>query len=236
MWLQVTEKTELNVSVRYPSIGSLCKYLSQNKMSSTDIYPFLDEVFVMGIHLAGKVLCRQISAQEFDDNNHFQGFWLNENSPEPAALCGIFNKEATTPLMSQLKSNGMVRWGIRRQVKFLNRQGDSSTSLPQSSTSLVKGSKEKLDHESDEDNKNESDAEDNKDGNDDEDNEDVEEERDDTDEDDKKAVKRKGYSFRENTRKAKKVKRETQSYKKTRRSKCKKMIAGSSINRWSAER
>lgn len=204
-------------------------------MSSTDIYPFLDELFVMGIHLAGKVLCRQISAQEFDDNNHFEGFWLIKNSPEPSALRGIFSKETTTPLMSQLKSNGMVRWGIRRQVKFLNRQGDSSTSHPQSSTSFVKGSKEKLDHESDEDNKNESDDEDNKDENDDEDNEDVEE-REDTDEDDKKSVKRKRYSLRENTRNAKKVKRETQSYKKTRRNKCKKMIAGSSINRWSAER
>ncbi|XP_074379495.1 protein DYAD-like isoform X2 [Apium graveolens] len=234
--VMVTEKTDLNVSVRYPSIGSLCNYLSHNKMSSTDIYPFLDEVFVMGVHLAGKVLCRQISAQEFDDNNHFEGFWLIKNSPEPAALRGIFIKETTTPLMSQLKSNGMVRWGIRRQVKFLNRHGDSSTSHPQSSTSFVKGSKEKLDHESDEDNKNGSDDEDNKDENDDEDNEDVEEEREDTDEDDKKAVKRKKYSLRENTRNAKKVKRETQSSKKTRRSKCKKMIAGSSINRWSAER
>lgn len=235
MWLQVTEKTELNVSVRYPSIGSLCNYLSLNKTSNTDIYPFLDEVFVMGKHLAGKVLCRQISAQEFDDNNYFEGFWLIKNSPEPAALRGIFNKETTTPLMCQLKSNGMVRWGIRRQVKFLNRQGDSSTSHPQSSTSFVKGSKDKLDNESNEDSKHESDDEDNKDENDDEDNEDVEEAREDTDEDDKKAVKRR-YSFRENTRKAKKVKRETQSCKKTRKNKCKKMIAGSSINRWSAER
>ncbi|XP_017239183.1 protein DYAD [Daucus carota subsp. sativus] len=225
--VMVTEKTELNVSVRYPSIRSLCNYLSLNKMSSTDIYPFLDEVFVMGTHLAGKVLSRQISAQEFDDNNYFEGFWLIKNSPEPAALRGIFNKETTTPLMSQLKSNGMVRWGIRRQVKFINRQGDSSTSHPQSSTSFVKGSKEKLEHESDEDNKDE---------NDDEDNEDGEEEREYTDEDDKKAVKRKPYCLRENTRKAKKVKRETQSNKKSRRNKCKKMIVGSSINRWSAER
>ncbi|KAK1391671.1 hypothetical protein POM88_010727 [Heracleum sosnowskyi] len=93
----------------------------------------------------------------------------------------------------------------------VSRQGNNSTSHPQSSISSVKGSKEKLDHESSE-------------------------ERDDTDEDDKKAIKRRRYSLRENTRKAKKVKRETLSYKKTRRNKCKRMIAGSSIIRWSAER
>uniref|UniRef100_A0A169WCD2 Uncharacterized protein n=1 Tax=Daucus carota subsp. sativus TaxID=79200 RepID=A0A169WCD2_DAUCS len=82
----------------------------------------------------------------------------------------------------------MVWWGIRRQVKFLNRQGDSSTSHPQYSTSFVKGSKDKLEQESDEENKDE---------NNDEDNGDVEEEREDPDEDDKKAVKRKPYCLRE---------------------------------------
>lgn len=87
------------------------------------------------------------------------------------------------------------RWGIRRQVKFLSRQGDSITRHPRYSTSFVKGSKEELDHESNEDNKNESDEEDNKDENDDGDNEDVEEEREDADEDIKKAVKR--YSLRQ---------------------------------------
>lgn len=215
------EKTELSVLVWYPSIGSLCNYFSHNKMSSTDIYPFLHEVFVIGTHLAGKVLCRQISVQEFNENNHFEGFWLTKNSPEPAALRGIFNKETN--------SNGMVRWNIRRRVKYSQR--DSSTSHPQTSTSSVQGSKEKLDHESDEDNTDENDDEDNKVESDDEDNEDVEEEREDTYEDDMKAVKRKRYSL--NTGKAKKVKRETRSYK-TMRNQCKKMIDGS-INQWSAE-
>ncbi|KAL1819447.1 hypothetical protein ACET3Z_014316 [Daucus carota] len=105
--VMVTEKTELTVTVRYPSIGCLCNYLSHNKMSSADIYASLDEGFVMVTYSAGKVLSRQISAQEFDDNNCFEGFW----------------------------------------------QGDSSTIHPQSSTSFVKGSKEKLEHESDEDDK-----------------------------------------------------------------------------------
>ncbi|WOG92076.1 hypothetical protein DCAR_0311334 [Daucus carota subsp. sativus] len=54
--------------------------------------------------------------------------------------------------MCQLKINGMVRWGIRRQVKFLDGQENSSISHPQSSTSFVKGSKEKLELKSEEDN------------------------------------------------------------------------------------
>ncbi|KAK1366814.1 hypothetical protein POM88_042375 [Heracleum sosnowskyi] len=40
----VTEKTELNIIVRHPSIGSLCNSFRHNKMRSIDIYLFLDEV------------------------------------------------------------------------------------------------------------------------------------------------------------------------------------------------
>lgn len=79
----VTGKTELNVSVKYPSIGSLRNYLRRDKMSSTDTYPVLDDVFVMETHLAGKVLGRQIPTQEFNDNTEFVQFWLINNSPEP---------------------------------------------------------------------------------------------------------------------------------------------------------
>lgn len=230
LWFQVTEKKELNVTVRYPSIGSLCTYLSSNKISSVDIYPFLDEMFVMGIQLAGKVLCRQISSQEFNDNKHFEGFWLVKNS---GSISGdvISKKETATPLISRLKSNGMVRWGIRRQVKFLNKHGES-TSHPQSSSSFVTGEgkfKLELDEDDDDDNDEE----------DDDDDDDVEEGggREETDENDNENLKRKRYSFRNVNRKAKKAKYEKQRQgNKKSKNKCKKIVLGNSKNRWSAER
>ncbi|KAK1387607.1 hypothetical protein POM88_015785 [Heracleum sosnowskyi] len=97
----MTEKTDSYISVRYPSIGSLCDYLSYN-MQDTDVYPYLSEVFVMGIHLAGKVLGRKISAKEFY-YNHSDVFWLKR--PEPGPLPWIFKKETTirsAPLKSKL--------------------------------------------------------------------------------------------------------------------------------------
>lgn len=230
----MTEKKELNVTVRYPSIGSLCTYLSSNKISSVDIYPFLDEMFVMGKQLAGKVLSRQISSQEFDDNKHFEGFWLVKNSGSLIAEDVISKKDAAaTPLISRLKSNGMVRWGIRRQVKFLNKHG-LSTSHQQSSSSFVTGDIGKFKLEADEDGDG-----DNEENDDEEDNDDVEEGGggEETD-DDKENLKRKRYCFRNLVnRKAKKVKVENQrQVKKKPKNNCKKIVLGNSKNRWSAER
>ncbi|XP_023755621.1 protein DYAD [Lactuca sativa] len=135
--VMVSEKTDLNVAIRYPSILSLRTYFSHG---ITEMYPALDEKFVMGVKLAGKVLFRQVPSQEFAEKKHLQNFWLvNPNSqvgPGHAAM-----KIEEIGLAKELKNNAMVRWGVRRQVMFIGRHKDTSKTT-QSSSSFVHGEEE----------------------------------------------------------------------------------------------
>ncbi|CAI9295770.1 unnamed protein product [Lactuca saligna] len=135
--VMVSEKTDLNVAIRYPSILSLRTYFSHG---ITEMYPALDEKFVMGVKLAGKVLFRQVPSQEFAEKKHLQNFWLvNPNSqvgPGHAAM-----KIEEIGLAKELKNNAMVRWGVRRQVMFIGRHKDMSKTT-QSSSSFVHGEEE----------------------------------------------------------------------------------------------
>ncbi|KAK1366876.1 hypothetical protein POM88_042437 [Heracleum sosnowskyi] len=79
-----------------------------------------------------------------NDNNKFEWFWLIKDHHEPASLCGIFEKEETTHLMSQMNSNKMVQFDILHEVNLFNRKGDSRTSHSQSSTISVGELKENL--------------------------------------------------------------------------------------------
>ncbi|KAI3790791.1 hypothetical protein L2E82_04098 [Cichorium intybus] len=76
----VSEKRDLNVAIRYPSILSLRAYFSHG---ITEMYPALDEKFAMGIKLAGKVLFREVPSQELAEKKHLQDFWLvNPNTQD----------------------------------------------------------------------------------------------------------------------------------------------------------
>nr|DAD18443.1 TPA_asm: hypothetical protein HUJ06_019906 [Nelumbo nucifera] len=128
----VTEKTELNISVRFPSILSLRTYFSE--VSTHAIVrldgkeePALDEQFVMGIKLARKVLTRSIPFLELAKQKAVQSFWLlppketetshslvnqrsNDDDPALKGLC-----------WSELKCAGSLHWGVRRRVTFIGR-------------------------------------------------------------------------------------------------------------------
>ncbi|XP_057475932.1 protein DYAD [Actinidia eriantha] len=129
--VMVSEKTEVNVSVRFPSIQSLQRYFSD---TIREMYPELDERFVMGTKLAEKVLYRKVPSQEFAEKKHSDEFWFVISNPNRGFGDVISNKAG--PCLSEIKCNGMVRWGVRRQVKFIGEHIDNN---PQSSSSIVIG-------------------------------------------------------------------------------------------------
>ncbi|XP_052181292.1 protein DYAD-like [Diospyros lotus] len=128
--VMVREKSELNVSVRFPSINSLQTYFS----GRTGELPDLDEMFVMGTKLAEKVLDRKVPSQEFDEKKQSVDFWL-ATSNSVSGFSNFILKNSGVCL-SELKCEGMVRWGARRQVKFIGRHRENNT---QSSSSIVRG-------------------------------------------------------------------------------------------------
>lgn len=204
------------------------------------MYPAFDEKFVMGTALASKVLLRQVPSQEFAEKKHLHSFWLVNYTTlgaVPAAKNGI--------CLSQLKVNGMVTWGIRRQVKFLGRHEDQSNNT-KSSSSFVQGEEipklktpEKSEEEDEEDDDEE---EDEIDG------ESVKQEDEEAEEDDdeeavtektNKNLKRKRYSFRATTvkKKAKTTRGPEKKNKIKKKNKCRVLsVYKDPKDRWSAER
>lgn len=216
---------------------SLQTYFSNSKR---EMYPAFDEKFVMGTALASKVLLRQVPSQEFAEKKHLHSFWLVNYTTlgaVPAAKNGI--------CLSQLKVNGMVTWGIRRQVKFLGRHEDQSNNT-KSSSSFVQGEEipklktpEKSEEEDEEDDDEE---EDEIDG------ESVKQEDEEAEEDDdeeavtektNKNLKRKRYSFRATTvkKKAKTTRGPEKKNKIKKKNKCRVLsVYKDPKDRWSAER
>ncbi|KAI3712578.1 hypothetical protein L1987_71137 [Smallanthus sonchifolius] len=132
--VMVSEKTDLNVAIRYPSSLSLRNYFSNG---ITEMYPALDEKFVMGTKLARKVLLRQVPSQEFAEKKHLEGFWLVNTNPQFVSHVGLKNENLG--VARELKKN-MIRWGVRRQVMFIGKHKESSNT--QSSSSFVQGEEE----------------------------------------------------------------------------------------------
>lgn len=242
---------------------SLKTYFSN---SIREMYPALDEKFVMGTALADKVLLRQVPSQEFAANKHLEGFWLVNTIAATANISEEDNSSRKGNCLTELKGMGMVRWGIRRQVKFLERHKENINGNIQSSSSFSQGSKKTIEvmrkPEEDED----GDEDDNEDE--EEDEEDEEEEKYDEDDDEreednevmdveneeteaedetqetKRNLKRKRYKLRNSTirQKAKKVKREKKKkQKKTHgkrgRNKCRELLVMQNPkDRWSTDR
>ncbi|KAI4332791.1 hypothetical protein L6164_017672 [Bauhinia variegata] len=127
--VMVSEKTKLQVSVRYPSIHSLRTHFTEGNIEKQDgkKIPALDEKYVMGSEFATQVLCRRVPMEEFSEERNSWNFWVtcteeNERDKSPAlpdesTILGC--KKGSC--WSQLKYTGMVQWGKRRQVRFLGR-------------------------------------------------------------------------------------------------------------------
>ncbi|KAK3033263.1 hypothetical protein RJ639_033143 [Escallonia herrerae] len=216
--VMVSENTEVNVSVRFPSVQSLKTYFS-NRIK--EIFPALDEKFVMGTVLAGKVLRRQIPFEEFTEKKHLEGFWMASTEPI-GGLGEVISKKGTC--LFELASNGIVRWGVRRQVKYLGRHKENIN--PQSS--FVTGEGKAIIEEGVKKDKDVFEEEE-------EEGEDKGDEEYEADEVDKK---RKRYSFREVTKVAKKpkVEKQIQVYNPKSKKKCRQLVLKSPTDRWSEQR
>ncbi|KAL7001737.1 hypothetical protein U1Q18_002885 [Sarracenia purpurea var. burkii] len=201
--VMVSEKTELNVSVRFPSIQSLQKYIN-NRIG--DMYPELDERFVMGTKLAEKVLHRKVPSQEFAEKKNSEEFWLVISNSECGSGDVIPRKDGAC--LSLLNCAGMVSWGVRRQVKFIGRHMENN---PQSSSSIVRGTEKAKSGGNGEENdvKEEEEEEENEDENDEVKEEEEEAVTEETNETKQISGKRKRYSSRL-VPNAKKAKREKQ--------------------------
>ncbi|XP_058103349.1 protein DYAD-like [Magnolia sinica] len=125
----VSEKTRLNVTVIFPSILSLRKCFcseadkGQSPNAAGEAHPALDEQFVMGMNVAGKVLRRYIPPSEFARQKHMESFW----EVSPKAEAGVKTEARTSPekkaflevCRSELKCDGLVSWGVRRKVRYI---------------------------------------------------------------------------------------------------------------------
>lgn len=134
----------MNVAVRFPSMESLRAFFSY---SARETHPALDEKFLMGSALAAKVLIRLVPAEIFSEQKSLEAFWLISSS-SAADSCKdnvLVTQKKRSCLSEALKCNGMVRWGIRRQVKYLGRHKESDgndVNAQNSSSSFVNGVEE----------------------------------------------------------------------------------------------
>ena len=127
----MTAKTELNVTIRYPSAQSLEAYFGNMESVALrmKLYPALDDKFVMGPKLAIEVLGRQIPSKEFAELRHSKPFWVvgcfeAEHPPSPVSVCdagGSSESKASKAggLLSKLQSSGIKGWGSQRVVAYL---------------------------------------------------------------------------------------------------------------------
>ncbi|KAL8539537.1 hypothetical protein ACS0TY_001227 [Phlomoides rotata] len=263
--VMVCERTDVNVTVRFPSMESLRVFFNY---TTRETHPTLDEMFVMGSVLAEKVLFRLIPEVVFTEQKGSIGFWLINSSDNDKDNVVVTQKKGSC-LSEALKGNGMVRWGVRRQVKYLGRH-KSDGNVQNSYSSFVNGvleeSQMELGASFDERGKS---GEEEKEGDgddggfddvfedegeeeeDDEEKEEEEEVREKIKEETNKNLKRKRYSFRNlGTRKSKKAKLEIirkqkqqktqntiQVKKKKKRMRLKEeLIQRDPKERWSAER
>lgn len=132
--LQVSEKTELKVAVRYPSTCSLRTHFSDGNCGKPEgkKLPALSEKFVMGSEMAGDLLYRRIPPQEIAEKRNSWSFWLvpstvAEKDSGPALRTRLGNAGSKNGLCgSELNLTGMVQWGKRRQVRFLGNLGEQN--------------------------------------------------------------------------------------------------------------
>jgi hypothetical protein len=149
----VSEKTEFEVTVRYPSTYSLRTHFSDGNCGKPEgkKLPALTEKFIMGSDLARDVLYRRIPAQEIAEKQNSWSFWLvpstlAEKDSSPALRTRLRNAVAKNGLCwSDLKLTGMVQWGKRRQVRFLGNHGEKNVET------LSRKEKDEEDEEDEED-------------------------------------------------------------------------------------
>ncbi|PKA64705.1 Protein DYAD [Apostasia shenzhenica] len=123
----VRETTLLDVTVSFPSMFSLRSFFSGQGTGCG--FPELDEKFVMSSNHAGRILRRPIASTQLEAEKRLKSFWLLSPASEE-------EDNATKPMKSigscllALKSAGVVGWGKRKKVKYIEKHSESSTTAP----------------------------------------------------------------------------------------------------------
>ncbi|OEL34859.1 Protein DYAD [Dichanthelium oligosanthes] len=135
--VKVSECTNLDVTVKFPSLQALRSFFSSYPASGTG--PELDERFVMSSNHAARILRRRVAEEELEGEVHQDSFWLVKPRlydfaacqqealppPPPAPPAAKLAPVADSCLLTSLKCDG-AGWGMRRRVRYIGRHRDEA--------------------------------------------------------------------------------------------------------------
>lgn len=113
------------MTVRYPSTRSLAAYFgnSDHIALRSELYPALDEKFMMMPKLAVEVLKREIPSRQFEEFRNSMSFWLIKSSrteqqfPLPVTQRDSGAKHG--PCFSKLLGSELKGWGLKKVVAYV---------------------------------------------------------------------------------------------------------------------
>ncbi|XP_072146700.1 protein AMEIOTIC 1-like isoform X2 [Setaria viridis] len=123
--VKVSECTNLDVTVKFPSLQALRSFFSSYPASGTG--PELDERFVMSSNHAARILRRRVAEEGLEGAVHQVNFWL----VKPCLYDFAASQQAPLPpvadscLLTTLKCDG-AGWGMRRRVRYIGRHRDEA--------------------------------------------------------------------------------------------------------------
>lgn len=127
----MSEKSEFNVAVRYPSTCSLSTHFSNGNCEKPEgkKLPALNEKYILDSELAGEVLYRRLTTQEIAEKRNSWSFWVvpcmeaeKDSDSGPASRTRLRDAASKKGMCSsEVNLTGMVRWGKRKRVRFLGR-------------------------------------------------------------------------------------------------------------------
>ncbi|KAJ6705805.1 PROTEIN DYAD [Salix purpurea] len=171
--VMVNEKTRMRVSLRFPSINYLRCYFNEieainykkEMKTKKQQLPAFDEKYIIGSEVAAEALYRRISSQEIADKSNSWSFWMVKHpsvSPRKVSYPPNVNNivgARKVSLMSDLNETGMVKWGQRRQARFLAKHVEDKLEIVTVSKDLIKDEEEKDGDASDDDTEEEEEGE-----------------------------------------------------------------------------
>ena len=127
----MSEKSEFNVAVRYPSTCSLSTHFSNGNCEKPEgkKLPALNEKYILDSELAGEVLYRRLTTQEIAEKRNSWSFWVvpcmeaeKDSDSGPASRTRLRDAASKKGMCSsEVNLTGMVQWGKRKRVRFLGR-------------------------------------------------------------------------------------------------------------------
>ncbi|CAO2161959.1 unnamed protein product [Urochloa humidicola] len=130
--VKVSECTDLDVTVEFPSLQALRSFFSSYPASGTG--PELDERFIMSNNYAARILHHRVAEEELEGAVHQESFWLLKphlydfsalQQVLPAPPAAKLAPVAESCLLTTLKCDG-AGWGMKRRVRYIGRHRDEA--------------------------------------------------------------------------------------------------------------